>query len=289
MFKDFLRKRQSLIGKIMLDSGLVTPEELKEGLKIARRDNKLLGETLIELNHISDKDLKAALEEQLSLSIVPIKKHHLDSPEAAEFYRLHTNVKFALFSDEPISTLMITSALPGEGKTMTVSYFALVMANVLNKKTLLVDADMRHPAVDLQFGYRADYGLADLIVDSKKMDECIHDTEIENLKILPCGTKPPNPAALLASNRFKDIIGELKGQFDLIIFDSSPIFPVADASLLSHHMDAAILVVEANSTRRGVVKRAVNTLKESKCKLLGTVLNQVDEDLPRYSYKGYGY
>lgn len=289
MIKDFLRRRQSLMGKIMLDAGLISSEQLREGLKISKKTNKLLGETLIELNHISDKDLKVALQEQLSLSIVPIKKHDLDTPEVAEFYRLHTNVKFALFSDDPISTLMITSSVPGEGKTLTVSYFALVMANVLNKKTLLVDADMRHPAVDLQFGYRAEYGLADVIVDSKKIDECIHDTEIENLKILPCGTKPPNPAALLASNRFKDIIEELKGKFDLIIFDSSPMYPVADASLLSANVDAAILVIEANSTRRGVVQRAANTLKESNCKLLGTVLNQVDSDMPKYSYKGYGY
>ena len=163
MFDGLFNRRRGLIGQILLDAGLVTHNELKKAIKISKEKGSLLGETLIRLNHISDADLKIALQEQLSMSIVPIKKEDLDTSEATEFYRLHTNVKFALFSDDPIKSLMITSAVPKEGKSMTVAYFALVMANVMQKKTLLIDADMRHPSIDLQFGFRADHGLADLI------------------------------------------------------------------------------------------------------------------------------
>ncbi|MCK4518495.1 MAG: polysaccharide biosynthesis tyrosine autokinase [Candidatus Omnitrophica bacterium] len=287
MFDGLLNRRRGLIGQILLDAGLITHNELKKAIKISKEKGSLLGETLIRLNHISDTDLKIALQEQLSMSIVPIKKEDLDTPEATEFYRLHTNVKFALFSDDPIKSLMITSAVPKEGKSMTVAYFALVMANVMQKKTLLVDADMRHPSIDLQFGFRADHGLADLIVDSVTIDTCIHDTEIKNLKILPCGTKPPNPAALLASKKFKDIVEHLKERFDLILFDSAPVYPVADATLLSANVDAAILVIEAGSTRRGIVKRAVDSLKESNVKVLGAILNKVEAELTKYSYAGY--
>ncbi|MCK5306485.1 MAG: polysaccharide biosynthesis tyrosine autokinase [Candidatus Omnitrophica bacterium] len=287
MFDGLFNRRRGLIGQILLDAGLVTHNELKKAIKISKEKGSLLGETLIRLNHISDADLKIALQEQLSMSIVPIKKEDLDTSEATEFYRLHTNVKFALFSDDPIKSLMITSAVPKEGKSMTVAYFALVMANVMQKKTLLIDADMRHPSIDLQFGFRADHGLADLMVDSVTIDACIHDTEIKNLKILPCGTKPPNPAALLASQKFKDIVEHLKERFDLILFDSAPVYPVADATLLSANVDAAILVIEAGSTRRGVVKRAVDSLKESNVKVLGTILNKVEAELSKYSYAGY--
>ena len=287
MFDGLFNRRRGLIGQILLDAGLVTHNELKKAIKISKEKGSLLGETLIRLNHISDADLKIALQEQLSMSIVPIKKEDLDTSEATEFYRLHTNVKFALFSDDPIKSLMITSAVPKEGKSMTVAYFALLMANVMQKKTLLIDADMRHPSIDLQFGFRADHGLADLMVDSVTIDACIHDTEIKNLKILPCGTKPPNPAALLASQKFKDIVEHLKERFDLILFDSAPVYPVADATLLSANVDAAILVIEAGSTRRGVVKRAVDSLKESNVKVLGTILNKVEAELSKYSYAGY--
>ena len=287
MLNNIFKRKQSLIGQILMDAGMIDHKELKEALKLKKREDILLGEVLIKLGYLTKADLKNALQEQLSMSIVPIDKRDLDSPEAAEFYRLQTNVKFTLFSDKPIKTLMITSSLPKEGKSMTIAYFALVMANVMNKRTLLVDADMRHPSLDMQFGFKADYGLADLMVNSKSIDECIHNTEVENLKILPCGTKPPNPAALLASQKFKDLIEKLKERFDLIMFDSSPVYPVADASLLSANVDAAILVIQAGSTRRGIVQRAVDILKESNVKILGTILNQVEEELPKYMYKGY--
>jgi len=282
MLNKLFKRKQSLIGQILLETGLINYEHLKDALKYKKKKKCLLGEALIELGYIKEYELKEALQEQLSRSIVPIDKKDLDLPQAAEFYRLQTNVKFALFSDEPIRTLMITSSLPKEGKSMIIAYFALVMANVMNKRTLLVDADMRHPSLDIQFGFKADYGLTDLIVDSKSIDECIHKTEVENLNILPCGTKPPNPAALIASQKFKDLIEKLKERFDLVLFDSSPIYPVADASLLSANVDAAILVIQAGSTRRGIVQRAVDILKESNVKILGTILNQVEEELPQY-------
>ena len=289
MFDKFLKKKSELIGQIMIDAGMIDHQQLRQALKVKKKEDSYIGEILIKLGYITQADLTSALQKQLSYSIVPVSQRDLESPEATEFYRLQTNIKFALFSDEPIKTLMFTSSVPREGKSMSIAYFALVMANVMEKKTLIVDCDLRHPALHIHFGLKSPFGLCDVLVGNKPLEQCIQETEINNLKVLPCGTKPPNPAALLASQKMKDLIKDLKDKFDLVLFDSSPLFPVADSSILSVNIDAAILIIEAGSTRRKIVQRAVDVLKESNTKILGAILNRIEEEqLPIYGYrKGY--
>ncbi len=289
MFEKLLGKKSELIGQIMVNAGMINHQELRKALKAKKKEGGYIGTTLIKMGYISKPDLTSAPQEQLSYSIVPVSSKDLDSPHATEFYRLQTNVKFALFSDEPVKALMFTSSVPREGKSMTAAYFAMVMANVMEKRTLIVDADLRHPSLDAHFGLNFPFGLCDVLVGSNTLEECIQNTEIKNLKILSCGTKPPNPTALLASKKMKSLINQLKEKFDLILFDSSPIFPVADASILSGNVDAAILVIEAGATRRKFVQRALDILKDSNIKVLGSVLNRVEEqEMPGYSYhRGY--
>jgi protein-tyrosine kinase len=285
MLDKFLKRKSELIGQIMINAGYINHQQLRHALKVKKKEEGYLGEILIKLGYITRADLTSALQEQLSHSIVPISSKDLDTPQASEFYRLQTNIKFALFSDEPIKTLMFTSSVPQEGKSMSVSYFALVMANVMEKNTLLVDADLRHPSLNVQFGLNSPFGLCDVLVGSKTLEECIQNTEIKNLKILSCGTKPPNPAALFASQKMKSLVNQLKEKFDLVLFDSSPVFPVADASILSTNIDATILVIGAGLTRRQFVQRALDILKESNTKVLGAILNRIEEEeMPGYAY-----
>ncbi len=283
----FDRKSPELLGQILLKRKLLTAPQLKRALREKKENGKRLGEILVGLDYISREHLSTTLGDQLS-SRACIDTKDLESPEVSEFYRLKTSIKFALFSDKPIKTLLITSAVAGEGKTMSVSYLVLILSKIMGLKTLLVDADLRHPSLHRLFGCKLSNGLSDLLINGASIDNYLHDTKFENLKILTCGTQPPNPAALLGSQKMKDMVEQMKNQFDIVLFDSSPVFPLADSVMLSGHVDGAILAVQAGATRRGIVKRAVREIQESNTKLLGIILNQTENELPKYMYNYSG-
>ncbi|MDD5772174.1 MAG: polysaccharide biosynthesis tyrosine autokinase [bacterium] len=275
--------KKDLIGQILINAGFITHEQLMYALKEREKSGGRLGETLVRLGYISAQTIATVLKKQLASSLL-VNHKMLESPEFSEFYRLQTSIKMALFSDDPIRSIMVTSAVPAEGKSFSVSYLAMIMTSLMNKRTLLIDADLRRPSIHLKFGLSLIHGLTDVLVDNKKIDECLHDTEQENLKVLTSGSRCTNTTALLGSQKMKNLVGELKERFDLLIFDSSPLYPLADSVLLSSYVDGTILVIKAGATRRGIVQRAVNTLKDTKGKILGTILNQVEYDVPKYDY-----
>ncbi len=278
-----MKIKKDLLGQIMLNAGIINKSQLTHALKERDKDNSRLGEVLVRLGYVSSQTLAQVLKKQLSSSLI-VNHKMLDIPEFSEFYRLQTSVKLALFSDEPIKSLMITSSLPFEGKTFSVSYLAMIMANLMEKKTLLIDADLRRPSIHIKFGLPLIYGLTDVLIDNKKVEGCLHDTDVANLKVLTSGSHCPNPSVLLGSNKIKILVEELKKEFDLIIFDSSPIYPISDSVLLSSYVDGAILVIKAGSTRRSIVERSLNSLKDTKIKILGTILNQVEDKLQKDYY-----
>jgi len=271
----------------MVESGVINITQLHKAVDYTKKHRCMIGEALVASGYIGEQTLRSFLGRQLGPREL-VSLESLNAPHASEFYRLQTSLKFALFSDLPIKSLMITSSVPGEGKTLCVSYLALAMAHVMEQRTLAVDADLRHPALHRRFGLSNTVGLSNLIVDSVSVDECIKDTDIENLKVLSAGPIPPNPAALLASERMKVLMDELKAKFDLVLFDTPPLFPVSDAGILSALVDGSMLVVQAAATRRSLVHRAARVLGEGKSKLLGVILNQAEEALPKYVYKRSG-
>ena len=281
------KARRKLLGEIMVEAGAIDIGQLRRAVAYKEKHHCMLGEALVASGYVGEQTLTSFLRRQEGPTEL-VSLDSLNSPHASEFYRLQTSLKFALFSDVPIKSLMITSSVPGEGKTLCVSYLALAVSHVMDQKTLAIDADLRHPTLHRRFGLSNSMGLSNLIVDSVDIDQCIKDTDIRNLKVLPSGPMPPNPAALLASERMKALKDELESRFDFVLIDSPPLFPVSDAAILNALVDGSMLVVQAATTRRSLVQRAARILGEDKGKLLGVILNQAEEAVPKYVYKRSG-
>ena len=192
----------------------------------------------------------------------------------AEAYRtLRTNIEFASL-DEPIRTLLVTSSIPGEGKTTTAANLAVVFAQA-GRRVLLVDADLRKPGVHLVFDLTNGHGLTTLLrSDEVRLDAIAQTTEQENLRILTTGPLPPNPAELLGSQRMRTVLDRLKTGEDLVIFDSPPLLAVADSAILSSFLDATLFVIDARRSRRRAVRQSREVLAKAGANVLGVVLNQ---------------
>jgi capsular exopolysaccharide synthesis family protein len=208
----------------------------------------------------------------------------------AEAYRtLRTNVEFAAV-DAPVRTLLVTSAIPGEGKTTTAANLAVVFAQT-GRRTLLIDADFRKPGVHRIFDLPNDRGLSNLLrSDATSLDDVAQATEQENLRVVVTGPLPPNPAELLASQRMRTILDRLAGAADLVIIDSPPVQAVTDAAILASIVDGTLFVVDAGRTPRGAVRKGREALAKAEARVLGVALNRLSEKSSGgyYYYDYYG-
>ncbi len=208
-----------------------------------------------------------------------------DDSVITESYRsLRTNLTF-VSPDKPLKTIVLTSAGPSEGKSLTISNLATAYAQ-MGKKTLLVDADLRRPVIHHIFNCKREPGFTDLFGENPDYDQIIHPTDKENLFVIPAGVFTPNPAELIASNRMTQIIEKLKATFDIIFFDSPPIVAVTDSTLLGTKTDGILVIIKSNHTEREMASRAINILKNVNVRILGTVLNDIDLT---HRYSSYGY
>ncbi len=205
---------------------------------------------------------------------------------AAEAYRtLRTNIEFAAI-DTPVRSLLVTSAVPGEGKTVSAANLAIVFAQA-GQRVLLVDGDLRDPGIHIMFDLPNRTGLTDMLrSDGLRADQAIASTEIENLRILPAGTPPPNPAELLGSRRMRQVLERLQAEFDLVVIDSPPLNVVADAAVLSSFLDATVLVIHAGRSRRATVRESGEALARAGARVIGALLNQLTEK-PSSDYRSY--
>lgn len=208
-----------------------------------------------------------------------------DDSVITESYRsLRTNLTF-VSPDKPLKAIVLTSAGPSEGKSLTISNLATAYAQ-MGKKTLLVDADLRRPVVHHIFNCKREPGFTDLFVEKSDFNQTIHPTDKENLFVLPAGVFTPNPAELIGSNRMTQIVEKLKETFDIIFFDSPPIVAVTDSTLLGTKTDGVLVIIKSNHTEREIASRAINILKNVNVRILGTVLNDIDLT---HRYSSYGY
>lgn len=199
----------------------------------------------------------------------------------SEAYRtLRTNIKFSSF-DKEIKSLVITSSGPNEGKSTTACNLAVVMAQA-GSKTILIDCDQRKPSIHKVFGLSNKCGLSNILADEVELKDAVYKTQVDNLEILCSGTRPPNPAEILSSEKMKGFLQGLKERYDSIIIDTPPIVAVTDAQLLSTYVDGCVLVIASGQTDRGAVIKAKGLLDKVGAKILGIVLNKVDT-----SNKGY--
>src|SRR3984957_8434354 len=204
--------------------------------------------------------------------------------QMAESYRaLRTSLLLSSLGAPP-KVIMVTSALPQEGKTTTSINCAVVLAQK-GIRVLLIDADLRRPSIHKTLGMGPRSGLSNVLTGSTTLQQAIAiSTVLPNLHILPAGTPPPNPAELLASTNMKDVLDELRGQYDHIVVDTPPTLSVTDAVVLSPRADAIVLVIRSGQTTKQSLRRARDILTQVNARVSGVLLNAVDLSSPDYYY-----
>lgn len=205
------------------------------------------------------------------------------SPAAEAYRMLRTNLTFAGL-DQPLEVLVVTSPAPEEEKSVAVANLAVTMAQG-ERRTILVDADLRRPRQHEIFGVSSDRGLTTMFVDPEAMaNPPLVDVGVENLWLLPSGPLPPNPADLLGSRRMDEVLAVLRTRADFLLFDAPPVVAVTDAAVLGRKTDGVLLVMTAGRTRRDHALQAKELLERAHVRLVGVVLTNVPPSWTRRYY-----
>lgn len=224
---------------------------------------------------------------------VELVAQHLPQSQMSEAFRaLRTSILLSQ-AEHPPQVILVSSALPREGKTTAAANLAVTLAQ-LGDSTVLVDADLRKPGIGrlLNLGTGKYAGLSSYLAGVSSLDlVSIPHPIIANLVAIPTGPLPPNPADLLSSHKLAEAFAELRTKFKFIVVDSPPIMAATDAVILSVHADGVLLVVRSGETPKAAFTRARDLLTTVKSRILGVVLNAVDSNAPDYyySYRYYPY
>jgi len=224
---------------------------------------------------------------------IELVAQHLPKSQMSEAFRALRTALLLSQPDHPPQVILVTSALPREGKTTAAANLAVTLAQ-LGDKTVLVDADLRKPGVGrlLNLGTGKYAGLSSYLAGVSTLDlVTVPHPAIPNLAAIPTGPLPPNPADLLSSHKLADAIAELRTKYKFVVIDSPPIMAATDAVILSVQADGVLLVVRSGETPKEAFTRTCDLLTSVKSRLLGVVLNAVDASAPDYyySYRYYPY
>lgn len=223
----------------------------------------------------------------------PLLSAHPQSPAAEAFRALRTSLALLGKGDAPPKTFLITSALPGDGKSSCAINCAMAFAQQ-GLRTLLIDADIRIPTLATTFfGSENERGLTDVLTHQVHLTEAIRDPGIPHLYILCAGTRTSTPAEVLGNGEFSRIVSRARSDFDRVVIDTAPVHAVPDTQLLAGHVEATVLVVKASRTPAQAAQRAVRKLTEAGAKPAGFIFNRVpprglEYYDQRYSLAGYG-
>ena len=213
------------------------------------------------------------------------------------FKTLRTNF---LFCGNDIKTVLITSCVKNEGKS-TISIELSKSLALSEKKVLLIDSDLRKSVFATKYTVNEEkiVGLSEYLSGQAEFDDIIYSTQNENLSMIFAGAVPPNPVELLGSNKFKDLIAQMRDEYDYVIIDAAPLGAVIDASAISAFVDGAILVITANEISYRFAADVKQQLEKSNCRVLGAILNRIPMKSGSYytsyyrkyygKYKKYGY
>ena len=252
--------------------GMVPEINPSNGNKFSNNPNENDTFSQIQINssgNSSDREMKL------------ISNMKLRDPVTETYRSMRTNLEFS-WLDKPVRSMIVTSPTPGDGKSITIANLAISFAEI-GRKTLIIDTDLRKPVQHKIFSTEKKPGLTDYLVGDVTMDKILYDVGVENLKFIPVGKNPPNPAEILSSKKFQEFIDSQKETFDMVLFDTPPIISVTDPVLLSRKVDGVLLVVKFAKTDRQVAVSAVEALKKSRANILGAVLNSTQ------FHRGYGY
>ena len=248
--------------------------------------------TLAELRKLVDVPLigiipMLAEDDPTATGTAALLSHHKPRSALAEAYRtLRTNLEFQRRSRQA-RIILVTSPLPGDGKTTTVCNLAITLANT-GRRVLLVDGDLRKPSLHQFFDVMHHTGFSDALLSNSPVDRLVKGTFIPNLDLLTTGEQVANPAELLASDRLADVIRDFRSQYDVVLIDSSPLLHVTDPSIIAALSDGIVLVARISSTRRHDLDTTNDLINTLGVPVFGMVINGVPSGEVKYGY-GYGY
>lgn len=217
------------------------------------------------------------------------------SPVSEMFRTLRTNIQF-MNTKKGLKTLLITSTMPGEGKSWVSANLAVTFAQA-GKKVILVDADMRKGRQFAMFGVKPTPGLSNYLSGYGKNGEelssnvldYVRETEVENLYLIPSGSIPPNPSELLVSEKTVEMINRLEEVCDLIIFDGTPSIVVTDSVILSRFVDSTVIITSHKQTKMDNLETVKKNIENVGGKIMGVVLNKIPVSQKKYESEYYYY
>lgn len=205
--------------------------------------------------------------------------------EIIEAYKAaRTNIMFSLNSEKGCKKVVITSPTSGEGKTTTCINLALTFAET-GAKVLIIDSDLRAPRLHKYMKLVNEKGLSNILASFDEVDDCIITTDKENLDCITSGPVPPNPVELVSMPTMKELLDNLSEKYDYIFIDTPPLNIVTEALILSKYATGTIVVTRQKYTMYKSVERAINSLKFADAKIVGFIMNDVDDN--KYVYGGY--
>jgi len=241
---------------------------------------KDIGETLLGIVPQIEEDDESGSENKDLIS-------HLDGKSAiSEAYRtIRTSLSFA-YKNNNIKNIVISSAVPGEGKTITAINIATVLGQI-GEKVLLIDADMRRPRLHRSLHLPNSRGLSTFLVEQSQLNDIILPTCLPNVDVIVSGPAPPNPSELLGSERMTDLLALCKDKYDRVIIDTPPVMAVTDSRLTAARADGLIHVIRAGKTEKRCAKEAKKHFDTVGARVIGAVLNDVEEHAGGYNHYYY--
>lgn len=248
-------------------------------------DNRITGEA--DLRLVTDSPLLGGISfDQDAVKKPLLTQASPQSPRAESFRQLRTNLQFANVSGHA-KTIVITSSLPGEGKSTTATNLAISLSQA-GQTVCLIDADLRRPMVGEYLGLERNAGLTTALVGSADVNDLLQQWGSGSLYVLTSGRIPPNPSELLGSTEMSDLIRRLEKVFDAVIIDAPPLLPVTDAAVLAQHVGGVVMVVRSQRLKKHDLEKSLTSLHMVGGNLLGIVLNGIPAKGPdSYSYGYY--
>lgn len=251
-------------------------------------DTRVRGED--DLRKVTDASVLGTVAFDANATKRPLLTHvDPQSPRAESFRQVRTNLDFARVGHS-FKSVLITSSVPGEGKSITAANLAITMAQS-GQSVVLIEADLRRPMISQYLGLERDAGLTTALVGAASLDDLLQPWGPDRLSVLAAGVLPPNPSELLGSEAMNKLIADLESRFDAVIIDAPPLLPVTDAAVLAQRAAGVILIVDSQQIKAAQLGRAVSALEMVGASITGVVMNKVPAKGPdayTYGYSGYG-
>ncbi|WP_434618322.1 polysaccharide biosynthesis tyrosine autokinase [Arthrobacter sp. A5] len=275
--------------KLNLALGLLVGLALGLGAAVLRTtlDNRIRGES--DLRRVTDAPILGGIAfDQDAVKKPLITQVANQSPRAESFRQLRTNMQFANISQKT-GAVLVTSSLPGEGKSTTAANLAIALAQA-GQTVVLVDADLRRPMVGEYLGLESNAGLTTALVGSAELTDLLQPWGEDELYVLTSGQIPPNPSELLGSDEMLQLVRKLENSFDAVVIDAPPLLPVTDAAVLSQHVGGVIVVIGSQKVKQADLQKSLAALNMVDANVIGVVLNRLPSKGPdAYAYSYYSH